>query len=138
MRKTPILGFTVALAAIAFGGWLILSDQPQGDAGTATAAEINVPVLSPVALNGKAAFESRCAVCHGENGAGSDKGPPLIHKIYEPGHHGDQAFWLAARNGVRSHHWRFGDMPPVEGVSDTQLGWIVKYIREVQSANGIN
>ena len=138
MRHRLKMGVAAAFTAIAFGGWLILSGNADNDGGYANAAEVNVPKLSPVALNGKAVFEGNCAACHGGNGGGSDKGPPLIHKIYEPGHHGDQAFWLAARNGVRSHHWRYGNMPPVEGVSDAQLGWIVKYIREVQSANGIN
>ena len=44
----------------------------------------------------------------GQNGVA----PPLVHKLYEPGHHSDMAFIMAAKNGVRSHHWRFGNMPP--------------------------
>lgn len=106
-------------------------------APAAAAEEIVVPKLTPVAQNGKAAFDAHCADCHGANGGGTDKGPPLIHKIYEPSHHGDAAFMLAIRNGAPAHHWRFGDMLPVEGVTDAQIGWIVKYVREVQRANGI-
>jgi hypothetical protein len=45
---------------------------------------------------------------------------------------------LAVKNGVRAHHWRFGDMPPVEGVSDEDATKIVAYVRELQRANGIN
>jgi mono/diheme cytochrome c family protein len=49
------------------------------------------------------------------------------------------AFVLAARNGVRAHHWPFGDMPPVEErLTDGELGAIVAYVRELQRANGIN
>lgn len=48
------------------------------------------------------------------------------------------AFVRAAREGVRAHHWRFGDMPPVEGVSDADLAGIIAFVREVQRANGIN
>jgi mono/diheme cytochrome c family protein len=44
---------------------------------------------------------------------------------------------MAVMKGVRAHHWRFGDMPPVEGVSEAQIAGIVAYIRTLQRANGI-
>lgn len=94
--------------------------------------------LSSPAQMGQIAFEENCASCHGRKAAGTDKGPPLIHKIYEPSHHADFAFQRAARFGVQAHHWRFGDMPPVESVNDKQIEWITRYVREVQRANGIN
>jgi len=110
-------------------------------AGAAAAArpadEIVVPKLSSAAQMGKAAFDENCAACHGKKAAGTDKGPPFIHKIYEPSHHADFAFQRAARMGVQAHHWRFGDMKPVEGVTDKQIEWITRYVREVQRANGI-
>ena len=56
---------------------------------------------------------------------------------YRPGHHGDAAFAMAVRNGVRQHHWRFGNMPPQPQVSDRELKAIVRYVREMQIANGI-
>jgi mono/diheme cytochrome c family protein len=102
------------------------------------ADEIVVPKLSGPATMGQIAFEENCAACHGKNAAGTDKGPPFIHKIYEPSHHADFAFQRAARMGVQAHHWRFGDMLPVEGVTDRQIEWITRYVREVQRANGIN
>ena len=94
--------------------------------------------LSSPAQMGQIAFQENCASCHGRKGAGTDQGPPLIHKIYEPSHHADFAFQRAVQSGVRAHHWSFGDMPPVEGVTDKQVEWITRYIREVQRANGIN
>jgi len=84
-----------------------------------------------------ALFERRCSACHGIEAAGTDKGPPLVHRIYEPGHHGDQAFYRAVREGVRSHHWPFGDMAPVPGVSEDEIARIVAYVRKLQRANGI-
>lgn len=97
-----------------------------------------VPALSPAAREGEALFNRSCASCHGSNAAGQEGvAPPLIHKIYEPNHHGDQSFHLAAKNGVRAHHWPFGDMPPVEGITDPELDKIVLYVREVQRANGV-
>lgn len=46
--------------------------------------DVTVPKLSGVAIEGEKVFAENCVVCHGENAAGSDLGPPLIHKIYEP------------------------------------------------------
>lgn len=87
---------------------------------------------------GNRAFDAKCAACHGTNAQGRDGvGPPLVHKIYEPGHHGYMAFVLAARNGVRAHHWKFGDMPAVEGVTQADVRAIVAYVRALQRANGI-
>lgn len=102
-------------------------------------AAVSVPAeLSQNAELGKRVFETACAACHGENAAGRNGlAPPLVHKIYEPSHHGDAAFLLAAKNGVREHHWRFGNMPPVEGVTDADVKMVVAYVRELQRANGI-
>ena len=103
-------------------------------------AQVTVPEdLSANAQMGKRGFEAKCADCHGVNAAGRNGvAPPLVHKTYEPSHHGDVAFLLAAKNGVRAHHWRFGNMPPVEGLADADLKMIVAYVRELQRANGIN
>ncbi len=101
--------------------------------------DVKVPTLSATAEQGKAAFEANCASCHGKNAAGQDGvAPPLVHKIYEPNHHGDASFLLAARNGVRSHHWRFGDMPQIKDVSDQEIDKIINYVRALQRENGIN
>lgn len=98
-----------------------------------------MPELAGDAVIGQRVFAARCAECHGPNAGGIDgSGPPLIHKYYEPNHHADAAFFIAARNGVRSHHWRFGDMPPVEEVTQAEIATVVAYIRQVQRANGID
>ena len=101
---------------------------------------VNSPAsLSANAEIGKRAFEANCASCHGLNASGRQGlAPPLIHKIYEPSHHGDEAFQRAVALGVRAHHWRFGNMPKVDGLSRADVTYIIKYIREVQVANGIN
>ncbi len=110
--------------------------RPSGTASGVT-RDVKVPQLSPQAAGGKTAFDANCATCHGSNAAGTDKGPPLIHDIYNPGHHSDEAFFLAAKLGVRRHHWPYGDMPPQPQVTQEQIAAIVQYIREVQAANGI-
>jgi mono/diheme cytochrome c family protein len=100
---------------------------------------VNVPPLSGSAVAGEQLFKANCAACHGAAGSGRDGiGPPLIHKIYEPSHHGDAAFLLAATRGVRAHHWPFGNMPVVENVNEIDVQRITDYVRFIQRANGIN
>ena len=98
---------------------------------------VTVPTLSNTAAAGKQAFDKLCRACHGDNGAGSDRGPPLVQDIYQPGHHADEAFFRAAKNGVPQHHWSFGNMPPRPDATQQELAFIVQYIRELQLANGI-
>jgi len=95
--------------------------------------------LSQNAQSGKRGFEAKCAACHGVNAAGQDGvAPPLVHKVYEPSHHGDESIQRAASLGVRAHHWPFGNMPAVEGLTRGDIKMIIAYIRELQRANGIN
>jgi mono/diheme cytochrome c family protein len=96
-----------------------------------------VPELSASARRGAGVFDANCAACHGKNAAGTQQGPPLIHKIYEPNHHSDMSFQRAVKLGVRAHHWPFGNMPPVAGVAEAEVSQIIAYVRELQRANGI-
>ncbi|AKI03123.1 Cytochrome C oxidase, cbb3-type, subunit III [Hoeflea sp. IMCC20628] len=133
---------TLVIAAVVVGSALFIGRALLAPTPTATGeamASVVVPDLSPDAQAGEVLFNRSCATCHGVNAAGQDGvAPPLVHKIYEPNHHGDAAFHLAAKNGARAHHWQFGDMPPVEGITDPELEKVVGYVRELQRANGIN
>jgi mono/diheme cytochrome c family protein len=96
------------------------------------------PVKVPVEFQqGEAKFNANCARCHGQQATGTAQGPPLVHKIYEPNHHGDIAFQRAAANGVRAHHWKFGDMPKIEGVASADVEQIIQYVRWLQRQAGI-
>jgi len=130
------LPFLMVVAVLALGVWALawrFLSPPAGDA----LVEVRVPALSAIARKGAKAFDANCARCHGTNAAGSDRGPPLVHDIYNPGHHGDGAFFRAARRGARAHHWPFGDMPAQPQVTEEDISAIVRYIRELQEANGI-
>jgi mono/diheme cytochrome c family protein len=128
--KYAILGVVLAGMGLAFGG--VFDRDKKG-----VVVDVQVPELSVEALRGKEAFNANCAQCHGKNGSGTGKGPPLIHQIYNPGHHGDQSFLRAAKRGVRGHHWPYGNMPKQPQVTNRELAVIVKYVRELQVANGI-
>ena len=136
----------LALVAVAVGvGAAYLYLQPetnevQDSAGGVALASVTLPdQLSANAQIGETLFNAKCIACHGANASGQEgKAPPLIHKIYEPSHHGDEAFQRAVALGVQQHHWPFGNMPAVEGLTRGDVTMIVAYIREVQRANGIN
>ncbi|MGR3571405.1 c-type cytochrome [Brevirhabdus sp.] len=140
MRKLIIIA--VVLLVALWGWWTSrpVEEQAQKPTEGAAIASVTVPdnITGQAAL-GKNIFNAKCAVCHGKNAAGQEGiAPPLVHKIYEPSHHADAAFLIAAQNGVRSHHWNFGNMPPVEGVTPADIKSVVAYIRTLQRANGIN
>ena len=82
-------------------------------------------------------FDAQCATCHGTHAVGSDRGPPLVHRTYEPSHHADEAFQRAVTFGVQAHHWNFGSMQPVEGVSRADVAEITDYVRWLQRQAGI-
>lgn len=134
-----------ACAVAAIAAYLFLRPNPAEEAAQAAPAEdnaivaIQMPPIDGNAAIGQRIFEHACASCHGTNAVGVEgAGPPLIHVIYEPSHHADESFQRAVTNGVRSHHWRFGDMPPVEGLTRGEVAMVTAYIREIQCANGIN
>jgi mono/diheme cytochrome c family protein len=130
--RWSILGGLVALSIVL--GYLGVGDWHRDPAATVA---VKVVPLGYQAEAGREAFDRRCAACHGANAAGTAAGPPLVHRIYGPGHHADVAFMLAAQRGVRAHHWRFGDMSPQPAVGEDEIDRIVRYVRELQRANGI-
>ena len=123
----------VAALAVAAAAYVWLSGE-SGSGG----ARVSLPQLTATAQAGQKSFNATCAACHGQDGSGSDAGPPLIHKIYEPSHHGDFSFVRAVTLGVRAHHWRFGNMPRVPEISQAELQDIITFVREVQRHNGIH
>ena len=135
-RKGLLLGGAAVLVVVLA---VVLWPQDVPDPAPASAmVEVKVPELSDLAAEGRTAFDALCASCHGENAAGRQGiAPPLVHVVYEPGHHADGAFLLAATRGVRQHHWTFGDMPPVPEASPQDVAAIIAYVRELQRANGI-
>ena len=136
-KKLVGIGILVIVAA-AIGTYFF----QRGIGGEQSRAAAPVNVVEPAKLSllekeGRAVFQKNCRQCHGDQGEGTENGPPLIHGFYRPNHHADGSFFLAVRNGVRAHHWNFGDMPAQPGVSDADASKILVYIRRVQIASGI-
>ena len=137
LMRTIIVGAVAIVAVSAW--WLTRPGGPEAEAAGVSQLPPGFvqPVLTGIALEGEAAFGRHCQTCHGVAATGTLTGPPLVHKIYEPGHHGDAAFALAALQGARQHHWPFGDMPPVAGITEPEIVSIIAYVRTLQRANGI-
>jgi mono/diheme cytochrome c family protein len=119
------LGIVGVIAVIGIGIWL-------STANTAPSA-----AAMGDATSGEELFNATCAQCHGVGATGTQSGPPLVHQYYVPSHHADAAFLLAVRNGVRPHHWNFGAMPAIRGLSGDDVADIVTYVRDLQRDAGL-
>ncbi len=121
-------------AALALAGGLIAITACGDDAevGTATTSS----TAPGTGGTGAALYAQSCASCHGADLRGTDKGPSHLSVVYEPNHHSDDSFRNAVANGVGAHHWNFGDMAPVTGLSEAEVDAIIAYVREVQTRDG--
>ncbi|HVG02506.1 MAG TPA: c-type cytochrome [Nitrospira sp.] len=119
---------------VLFLGMLVACESgatnPEGGKSTSNSTPADVQL-------GETKFSASCAACHGVRGVGTKQGPPLVHKIYEPNHHADIAFHRAVENGVRAHHWEFGNMPKIDGVTSSDADHIIRYVRWLQREAGI-
>ena len=88
-------------------------------------------------VDGRALYGQACSACHGQALEGTNSGPTFLNRIYAPGHHADISFMFAIERGVRAHHWNFGNMAPVEGLTQEQVLAIIGFIREQQREAGI-
>ena len=102
--------------------------------GTLTGSSIAAETIEiPFSLaKGQVLYEKYCSSCHGLQLDGTDEGPPLVHPFYKPSHHGDKSFYRAALQGTKQHHWNFGDMKPVEGMTRKKMDSLVPYVRYYQ------
>jgi len=138
----------VRVAVILFtGAWLIFMNVDMVNAagmhhGPAGPVPVETLIKNPSVpftySLGLQTFQNKCAACHGQWAEGvAKKGPPLVHPYYRPSHHPDYSFYRAAMSGVKQHHWHFGDMPPVDGITKKDVAAILRFIRWWQVQNGI-
>lgn len=82
-------------------------------------------------------FQTNCVACHGPSGSGTVQGPPLVHQVYRSNHHANLSFHLAVRDGVKSHHWNYGDMKPIPEITPEETEHVIAYIRREQRRKGL-
>lgn len=131
-----------SLGAVALVASLILAgcngNGSSGPAPTPTPPPAASPAATAVPiLDGETLFRQTCAVCHGVDLQGTNQGPPFLDRLYHPNHHSDAAFRLAVQRGVIAHHWPFGNMPKIEGLSEQQVEAIIAYVRDQQQQAGL-
>jgi len=146
MKKYLVpIGIVAAIVAVVFIVFGSGGDGGGGDAGTSEPprdpmtgkTEFDIPVQDPqLVAEGEVLYKSTCAACHGSDLLGTAVGPPHRSVIYNPEHHGDGAFAMAVINGVKAHHFQFGDMPALPTVSREDFTRILSYIREMQRTEG--
>ena len=107
------------------------------EAGGAQLPSASLPDIAEAARQGEELFNANCSACHGLSAVGTTLGPPLVHRIYHPGHHPDFSIRNAVAQGVVQHHWPFGNMAPVAGLNSDDVENIICYVRRQQRAGGI-
>lgn len=119
MKRSAALVTLIVASGVAYSVWPATEQSGQSITLGAAMASVVVPeTMSENAQIGQNAFETNCAACYCVNAAGLDGvAPRLVHKIYEPSHHGGESFKLAVAQGVRVHHWPFENMPAVEWIT---------------------
>jgi mono/diheme cytochrome c family protein len=136
-RRTVLVSVAVGFVVLAVIALVAFGDESSPRDPMTGETEFDIPVQDPTLVaDGAGLYQARCAVCHGSDLRGTDFGPSHLSVVYQPGHHSDGSFAVAALAGVRAHHWNFGDMEPVPGLSETDLIEIVAYVREVQRVEG--
>ncbi len=100
-------------------------------------SEWDIPVQDPALVaEGKDLYLAKCASCHGTDLRGTNLGPSHLSVVYNPDHHNDLSFARAALVGVPAHHWSFGDMAPVPGLTEHDMVRINAFVREMQRLEG--
>ncbi len=122
-------GRAIALLPLLLVGALAVACSNGSDTATP-------PVNDPATELGSAVYAASCASCHGAGLRGTDQGPSHLSIVYEPNHHPDDAFRSAIANGSAQHHWGFGAMPPVEGLSDADVEAVIAFVRAEQQRLG--
>lgn len=122
------------LAALLGTGLIVFVVMTVGSEGEGPTTD---PADPAVIAEGQQLFLTNCAACHGVDLMGSNTGPPLLHPYYAPNHHSDEAFQQAVARGVVPHHWNFGPMDPIPGLTREEVAKIVAFVRSEQQAAGI-
>ncbi len=136
IRRVSFAHF-IALAIISSTAGTILFTSCTLDAESVTPTKTTQTKTKLVVYDGEESFQNRCAVCHGQQARGTATGPPLVHRLYEIGHHPNFSFYNAVNKGVTAHHWNFGDMLPIPNVAPEEIDAIICHVRDLQRAEGI-
>src|SRR5687768_1309869 len=80
-------------------------------------------VTSQTPVPGRKSFESRCARCHGADGAGGEMGPSILERLTA---RDDQQLRLLIRAGIPPR-----GMPPTD-LGDGEMGALLTFLRTIE------
>ncbi len=78
------------------------------------------------AAPGAQRFMEYCAACHGADGRGGDKAPPLV-SASNPTHLSDSELFRIVHDGTK------GGMPPFAQIGDANIGAVVHFLRRLEN-----
>jgi mono/diheme cytochrome c family protein len=87
---------------------------------------------------GEAIYGANCAQCHGDDLAGTERGPSLLAAAYRRDELPDAAIADAIRNGVDARLWDYGPMPANGALSDAQIDAVVEFLRAQQDPTDVS
>ena len=136
MQTKWILSAIAGAVVVTVLVYAMSSNKEKSPQSESRAPPVVIDVTEPRFLNaparlGRQLYLKKCLSCHGKSGRGSRNGPPLV--LYRDYHHDDEKFAIAIRSGVKQHHWNFGDMPPIESVTEQEIVNVTAYIRAIQA-----
>jgi mono/diheme cytochrome c family protein len=137
MRKAKWLLPIGGLAALGAIGFLWFTGVLSRQHASPTVQPSTTRQVPHEFATGDALFHAHCAACHGPAAVGTAQGPPLLSRVYVPSHHSDASFYLAVKQGVRAHHWNFGDMPALPHVTEAEVAQITAFVRWLQQQAGV-
>ena len=123
--RASALGTVAVALVVTFG--VAACGNDDGGSGAAPGSQVE---------RGAEVYAESCASCHGADLRGTDKGPSHLSIVYEPSHHTDDSFRSAIAVGAPQHHWNFGDMEPVEGLTDEDVEAVIAFVRAEQQRQG--
>jgi len=97
--------------------------NPEWTAPSKDAAKVNPLVDQPaVVAGGRKVFGQRCALCHGDEGMGTERAPSLVAPDVQMQSDGE-LFWKISTGNTR------GGMPSFSFLPDTQRWQLVMHLR---------
>lgn len=121
-------------AALPLAAFLLLAAAPRRDESAAVifarvpekaSAKSNPLANDPNAFKaGAKLFAAHCAECHGENGEGARRGPPLLPSVLKPAKPGE-IYWILTNGVVRR------GMPAWSKLPEPQRWQIVTWLKSL-------
>lgn len=88
------------------------------------------PASPPTTVDqGERLYVTNCSACHGIGAVGTASGPSLLDPVYAD--LADADYVIAVEEGVPAGLFDLGDMPPIQGLTHSEISAITGYVRSL-------